>query len=475
MYDRLLPNHASAQAVEESPRLASQTWQALIDELDLTARVGRAETEYMVKHPLPEVTLERLQSCLDEQTAYVGWLDVRFADDLSASTGPFIRGRWMYIVRRNQPVQWIRISETSSREEESAFRPDGEKFAAILTRAASWRERLEVDPELMRVSRTVYGHTFGAQTFDLRGIKRLVAEVACYAEWIYTDLLVDPDGHYLSERYAVSYSPSAAVYVALSESPRRQRKVTKVLAIGDPTFAAVARSSLPTGGPDSRIDDVVLRGAVNHDTATLEKLPPLPYAGRELDRVQALFSHAQILRGDDATELAINRLAAKDELADFDIVHIASHALVDRLPERCAVAFSRAGVDGSVSNDGLVGTQEIRMGWKLDADLVTLSACQTAGGFAFGEPAGFSQALFQAGARCVLLTLWKVDDEATSLLMSRFYENVAAYGKKRNAISYSDALAEAKNWLRAYTNNKGERPFAHPIYWAGFVLIGDAN
>jgi CHAT domain-containing protein len=118
-----------------------------------------------------------------------------------------------------------------------------------------------------------------------------------------------------------------------------------------------------------------------------------------------------------------------------------------------------------------VDTPEIRMSWKLNAGLVTLSACQTAGVmFHRGEPMGFAQALFQAGARCVLLSFWKVDDEATSMLMSRFYENVA-----QKNVSYSDALVEAKNWLRTYTDANGKHPFAHPVYWAGFVLLGDAN
>jgi CHAT domain-containing protein len=66
-----------------------------------------------------------------------------------------------------------------------------------------------------------------------------------------------------------------------------------------------------------------------------------------------------------------------------------------------------------------------------------------------------------------------VDDEATSLLMARFYQNVAA--QKRERPSFSDALAEAKNWLRNYRDARGGRPFAHPVYWSGFVLIGDAN
>jgi CHAT domain-containing protein len=262
----------------------------------------------------------------------------------------------------------------------------------------------------------------------------------------------------------------------LSESKPQRKGKPAVLAIGDPVFSLAQANTAVVRPTDSRIDDVMLRSAVNHDPTALDKLPRLPYTGRELDRMQALFPDSRVIRGRDASEVAVDSMVAANELQHFDIVHVASHALVDPAPERCAIALSRLNVDGSVSNDGLIDTPEMRMGWKLDAELVTLSACQTAGvGFNRGEPVGFAQALFQAGARCVLLSFWKVDDEATSLLMSRFYENVAAYGKQGKPVSYSESLQDAKNWVRNYTDKAGRHPFAHPVYWSGFVLIGDAN
>src|SRR5206468_5248117 len=86
-----------------------------------------------------------------------------------------------------------------------------------------------------------------------------------------------------------------------------------------------------------------------------------------------------------------------------------------------------------------------------DADLVVLSACESGlGRYAGGEGyLGFTQALFVKGARTVVLSLWKVDDQATSLLMRRFYENLLA---KRAGLAKplpkAEALAEAKAWLR---------------------------
>jgi CHAT domain-containing protein len=142
---------------------------------------------------------------------------------------------------------------------------------------------------------------------------------------------------------------------------------------------------------------------------------------------------------------------------------------------------------------------------------VTLSACQTAlGKYERGEGfVGFAQALILAGSKSVCLSLWKVDDTATALLMERFYQNLL--GKREGLakpLGKAAALAEAKTWLRNLsrdeavaraarlsegvarsknrkvqpllsavpeTATKEAKPYAHPYYWAAFVLIGDAE
>ena len=163
--------------------------------------------------------------------------------------------------------------------------------------------------------------------------------------------------------------------------------------------------------------------------------------------------------------------------------------------------------------DGRLSVREIQRGWELKAELVTLSACETAlGREAGGEGfVGFTQALLISGTRSVCLSLWKVDDTATTLLMQRFYADLLG---RRVGLSHpmpkAEALREAKAWLRGLrrpealaltaelsggvargTGAEGrrpaepgaavpaggddDRPYASPHYWAAFVLAGDPD
>src|SRR5205814_4496510 len=104
--------------------------------------------------------------------------------------------------------------------------------------------------------------------------------------------------------------------------------------------------------------------------------------------------------------------------------------------------------------DGRLSVREIQRGWELKAELVTLSACETAlGRDAGGEGfVGFTQALLMSGTRSVCLSLWKVDDTATALLMQRFYQNILGQGADPGTLmAKAVALQEAKAWLRGLT------------------------
>ena len=115
-------------------------------------------------------------------------------------------------------------------------------------------------------------------------------------------------------------------------------------------------------------------------------------------------------------------------------------------------------------NDGFLHAYEI-YNLPLQARLAVLSACETGvGELVKGEGVmSLARAFHYAGCPSVVTSLWKVDDEATAQLMQYFYENLA------NGKTKSTALREAK---LSYLKNAPESK-KHPLYWAGFVLIGD--
>ena len=121
---------------------------------------------------------------------------------------------------------------------------------------------------------------------------------------------------------------------------------------------------------------------------------------------------------------------------------------------------------------GVVTAEEIGH-WRLNAELVTLSACETAlGRNVFGEgTVGFAYPLLRAGSHCLLASRWPVNDEATALLMGRFYSNWLG-ANSATRLTKADALRDARMWLRQWRDRSGERPYEHPYYWASFVLVG---
>jgi tetratricopeptide (TPR) repeat protein len=236
----------------------------------------------------------------------------------------------------------------------------------------------------------------------------------------------------------------------------------------------------------------------------------LPGSRREIDAVARLFERPVVLLGRDASTERLDAMTDDDSLRRFDVLHFATHGLLDDcsfLQSALLLAWDdradpvKRALDGQPVSNGRLTAEQILQTWKLDADLVTLSACQSGLGRSVqGEGyLGFAQALFLAGARRVVLSLWKVDDDATALLMTRFYANLIGRHDAASASqSSAEALSEAKQWLRGLNGDQVEaalgglsrgterrppisparapaQPFAHPYYWAGFVLVGDPN
>jgi CHAT domain-containing protein len=255
---------------------------------------------------------------------------------------------------------------------------------------------------------------------------------------------------------------------------------------------------------------------------------PLPGTRLEVEAIANLFAGEDadqpiLLLGSDASEHRLDELATSGDLGRYRHIHLATHALMDdEMAMRSALILSQEDqenaldriLEGKEVYDGRLTAEQIVRTWKLNADLVTLSGCATALGKESGGEGflGFSQALFVAGAKSLVLSLWDVEDTPTMLLMRRFYENLLGRFDEPRPVggqTYEpgtplpkvDALREAKLWLRELTwdqlmqletedrieasrgraqtmmvsTSATDRPFEHPHFWAAFILMGDPD
>jgi len=250
--------------------------------------------------------------------------------------------------------------------------------------------------------------------------------------------LILGDGRWAIERFAITTVPSAAVSVMLWQRPAPTGPA-RLLAFGDPRFRGE-----DDGSP------LALRAATPNEGS----LPRLPGTAREVRAVARFASEAVIRLRDDASAAFLEHAP----LTSYRVIHFATHAVTDDNGiAHAGLALSPgAGSDGFVSDGDLAALQ-------LNADLVVLSACHTAGGAVLGGEGvrGLTAPLLQAGARAVLATEWPVDDARTIPMIVAFYTALA--DGRTSAEALRDAALDAM------------RDGAPPREWAAFRLVGDPS
>ena len=262
------------------------------------------------------------------------------------------------------------------------------------------------------------------------------------AGWLYgvTRLHVVPHG-------ALSYLPFAVL--PLSADPRAELLVDRYTLAYVPAAAALLRAPPATRVAGSLLAVAPSRGGLRH-------------APEEARAVDVMFRpNSQALIGSDATEGRFKELAG-----GFNMLHLATHGHFDEAnPLLSGLEFERGPGD-----DGMLQVHEI-LDLRLRADLVTLSACDTALGTGYftrlprgDEFIGLNRAFLAAGSASVMATLWRVDDRASVSLMKRFYGRL-------NASREAGDAAEALAWAQRANHRSGA--LGHPYYWAAYVVVGE--
>lgn len=270
----------------------------------------------------------------------------------------------------------------------------------------------------------------------------------------------------LIEKFDVLTLPSASVMAVMRRQFAGRKKASKLVAVlADPVFSK----------EDKRFKEIAKnlppRAPSNEQSSSEAPLPePPPTVRSDLHRLEKSRVEAEGIASLVEPQNIMIKLdfqakrenAKGDALNDYRIIHFATHGDIDsRQPDLSKIVLSLVDEEGKIQ-DGFLRLNDI-YNLKLNADLVVLSACETAlGKDVKGEGLlGLTRGFMYAGAARVVASLWKVDDTRTAMLMKRFYENMI---KKNMEPSAALHAAQLEMW-QGRDNS--------PYYWAAFVLQGE--
>ena len=261
----------------------------------------------------------------------------------------------------------------------------------------------------------------------IQGLDALVIEPHAFLWTLPFAALMDQNEKYLIEYCPIFYAPSkGALQEIEEEAPYASLNKSKVLVMGNP-------ANMP-------------------ETDEFEMLP-LAGAEKEAKAIYQLFppEHCRLIKPEEAN---FNNI--KGQALESNIIHLSTHGWANA--EKPLDSF--VVLNQTDDHDGFLEVEDI-MKWRIPADLVVLSACQTALGRVTGEGViSLTRAFLVAGARSVITTQWSIDDESSKLLMVSFYQHLLKTNHKAKALQL--AMLELKN----------SETYKEPGYWAAYTLTG---
>jgi len=299
---------------------------------------------------------------------------------------------------------------------------------------------------------------------------------------------------WLVRKIAITHLPSASAVVTLRSLPRGDLGRKTFVGFGDPYFnREQASEAEKKGGTLTALADrdgrcqirsvrVTPKGDLDSKIITsidITRLSRLP------DTADEVLSIAGAVGADPKQDVflgarASERIVKSMDLSDRQIVVFASHGLVpgdlDGL-DQPALALSAPSVTGE-SEDGLLTPQEI-VKLRLNADWVVLSACNTGAAEGAGAEAisGLGRAFFYAGTRAILVTMWPVESTSATKLTTGLFH----YQRENASLSRSRSLQKSMlnlidhEFFKEDTGGQKVASYAHPIFWAPFIVVGDGR
>jgi CHAT domain-containing protein len=292
------------------------------------------------------------------------------------------------------------------------------------------------------------------------GNKRLLVVSEGALQFLPFTSLLDPRSlqPLLAEHEVVNLPSASTLSVLRRELVGRKPAPRAMAVLADPVFRADDPRIAGRNGEAGGLPQEIQRSA---GESGLQDLVRLRGSRREAEWISSLAPAGSSLQALDFR--ASRATATSGELGRYRMLHFATHALLNsQHPELSGLVLSLVDERGRPQN-GYLQAHEI-YNLKLNADLVVLSACQTALGQDVRSEGviGITRGFMYAGVPRVVASLWRVSDQATGELMRRFYEGMLA-----RKLPPAAALRQAQLALSK------DPDYAHPYYWAGFTLQGE--
>ena len=459
--DEIRRNIAQIHHRLRSPELEPSEQSKLLDQLENirdkwrnlqkeTARQDPRQSDIFYSHP---TTVAALQAALGADAALLE-----------------------YMTAHDGSILWV-----ITKEQIRAYKLPGAELQAILEKyLKSLRQPLIGADEIsshIELGQKLYRELVGPAEELIRQKKQIIVAADGYLHYLPFETLIVSQGQgrstraarladvdYLLKKYQVAYIPSASVLVAQQNGrqPIIPQADLPLIAFGDPVYRGGNSQDQEIQG--NKIINLALRG---------QNFERLEFSGEEVRRIARIFGVSAESQHINLRDRATVDRVRSTDLSRYRVLHFAAHAILsDQVKRLSQPALVLSQPERGKIEEGLLQFSDI-LDLKLNADLVVLSACDTGlGRFREGEGIiGLTRAFLYAGASSAVVSLWKVQDQSTSLLMERFYQNL------KRGVNKAEALRQAKlEIMRSTIDLKAigmRQDLASPFYWAPFILVGD--